>query len=131
MTRDKKIFRFAKSLVRLSLEDGRVSEQRVEAVLSHLRAAPPRRVVDILEVYRHLLRREIDRCTARVAAASEITPSLLQSVEQALSARYDRPVAAVAETDPGLIAGIRIRVGDDVIDASVAGKLDRLAAQVR
>jgi F-type H+-transporting ATPase subunit delta len=43
---------------------------------------------------------------------------------------YNRPVSAVTKQDTSLIAGVRVRVGDDVYDASVAGRLQRLAESV-
>jgi F-type H+-transporting ATPase subunit delta len=43
---------------------------------------------------------------------------------------YDRPVSAVIQQETALIAGVRVRVGDDVYDASVAGRLQRLAENV-
>jgi F-type H+-transporting ATPase subunit delta len=42
--------------------------------------------------------------------------------------KYQRPIAASARPDPALIAGLRIRVGDDVYESSVAGQLAALAS---
>ena len=41
-----------------------------------------------------------------------------------------RPVSAVAKPNPSLLAGLRVRVGDDVFENSVAGQLATLAAHV-
>jgi F0F1-type ATP synthase delta subunit len=38
---------------------------------------------------------------------------------------------AVAAEDASLIAGVRVRVGDDSYDASVSGRLQRLAERVK
>jgi F-type H+-transporting ATPase subunit delta len=44
--------------------------------------------------------------------------------------RYQRPIAAAAQSNPGLIAGLRIRVGDDLYESSVAGQLAALVSSV-
>ncbi|MGZ5152599.1 MAG: F0F1 ATP synthase subunit delta [Burkholderiales bacterium] len=42
--------------------------------------------------------------------------------------KYGRKVNAQVEVDPALIGGARIVVGDKVIDATVRGRLDAMAA---
>ena len=45
-----------------------------------------------------------------------------------LEKKYGRKVNAQVEVDPELIGGARIVVGDKVIDATVRGRLDAMAA---
>lgn len=45
----------------------------------------------------------------------------------ALETKYKRKVNAKVEIDPSLIGGVKIVVGDKVIDATVRGKLDSMA----
>ncbi|MBA3479050.1 MAG: F0F1 ATP synthase subunit delta, partial [Lautropia sp.] len=45
--------------------------------------------------------------------------------------RYGRKVKAQADVDNDLIGGVSIRIGDEVIDASVRGKLAQLAATLK
>ncbi len=44
-----------------------------------------------------------------------------------LEAKYQRKVSAQVSVDPQLIGGVKIVVGDKVLDASVRGKLDAMA----
>lgn len=48
-----------------------------------------------------------------------------------LSKRYGKNVRLTVQVDPELIGGVRMLVGDDVIDASVRGKLNELAASLK
>jgi F-type H+-transporting ATPase subunit delta len=52
----------------------------------------------------------------------------VKSLVAALEAKYKRKVTAKVETDASLIGGVKIVVGDKVIDATVRGKLDAMAA---
>lgn len=45
-----------------------------------------------------------------------------------LEASHQRKVRAAVEVDKNLIGGVRIVVGDNVLDATVRGKLDQMAA---
>ena len=47
-----------------------------------------------------------------------------------MSKRYNRAVAPVARRNDALLAGLRVRVGDDVYESSVAGQLASLAQSV-
>jgi F-type H+-transporting ATPase subunit delta len=60
-----------------------------------------------------------------------LSDEALKAIEATYSKMYGRPVTAVTKQDTSLIAGVRVRVGDDVYDASVAGRLQRLAENVK
>ena len=49
------------------------------------------------------------------------------ALEQALKSRLEREIRLRASVDPALIGGAIIRAGDQVIDNSIRGKLDKLA----
>ncbi len=131
MTRDRKIRRLANSLVEMSKEDGLVSETCVGEVLAALRESAPRHHLRILKTYLAVLRREVAAQSAVVHSAGSLTPETLAALEAGLSERYGRPVKARVESDPALIAGVRVRVGDDLFDGSISGRLARLAEFVR
>lgn len=48
-----------------------------------------------------------------------------------LTARYGKTVRLDMQVEPELIGGVRVLIGDDVIDASVRGKLSQLAASLK
>ena len=45
-----------------------------------------------------------------------------------MSRKYERRVSTETKENPALIAGIRVRIGDDVYESSVAGQLSALAS---
>ncbi|MGB0415291.1 MAG: F0F1 ATP synthase subunit delta [Coraliomargarita sp.] len=130
MKADQKINQLAKKLVELSKEDGVVSEAKVTEVLAALKQAKVRYPVRTLKAYLGYIRRAIAEQTAVVATPAALSPEAIAAIEANFTKLYDRPIQAVTQTDPSLIAGVRVRVGDDLYDASVAGRLQRLAESV-
>lgn len=130
MTRDKKILQFAKNLVELSREDGVVVESRVADVLDGLKQVELRHKLLVLKTYLYYIRKAVAEQTAVVATPGALSPEALAAIETNFTKVYGRPISAVTQAEPSLIAGVRIRVGDDVYDASVAGRLKRFAENV-
>jgi F-type H+-transporting ATPase subunit delta len=64
-----------------------------------------------------------ERSVARVTAAAPLTAEQEQRLAEALSRIYGRDVSVQVELDPDQLGGLVIRVGDEVIDGSIATKL--------
>ncbi len=65
---------------------------------------------------------------AIVYSAFPITPEQLGSVVATLEARFKRKLNATVELEPELIGGIRVVVGDEVLDTSVKARLQQMKA---
>ena len=131
MKRDKQISQLAKKLVILSKDsEGFITGSKVDQVLSGLKQVQPRRYLALLRCYLEHIRREIALQTAEVTAPSAISEDALKAIEQHYSTIYGRSIRARSITEASLIAGVRVRVGDDLYDASIAGQLSRIAHQV-
>ena len=130
MKRDLKITKLAKKLVELSKDSGVVTESRVAEVLTSLQQVQHRHHLAILKTFLNNLHREVALQTAVVSTPTGLSDDAMRAIEAQFSKLYNRPINAVTQPDTSLIAGVRLRVGDDVYDASVAGCLQRLAESV-
>lgn len=85
---------------------------------------PRRRPIDeIVEklVDRAAARRELS--VAYVTAAGPLSAPQEQRLLEVLNAIYRRPISLKVDCDPTVLGGLVIRVGDEVIDGSVAARL--------
>ena len=130
MKRDQKINKLAKKLVELSKDSGVVTESKVTEVLAGLQQVQHRHHLTVLKTFLNYLRREVALQTAVVSTPTGLSDDSTKAIEVQFSKLYNRSVNAVTQPDTSLIAGVRVRVGDDVYDASVAGRLQRLAESV-
>jgi F-type H+-transporting ATPase subunit delta len=68
---------------------------------------------------------------ADIVSAFELDDATLTSLTQALEAKFKAKLNVSVSIDPELIGGVTVSVGDDVIDASVRGKLANMAAALK
>lgn len=68
---------------------------------------------------------------AQIASAFPLTDAQLGEVTAALEKRFGKKIEASVGVDPSLIGGVRIVVGDTVIDASVQGELRAMATHLQ
>lgn len=68
---------------------------------------------------------------ALVTSAFPITDGQLGKLVSDLERRFGCRIKATVQVDPELIGGVRIALGDQVIDASVRGKLNAMAVSLK
>jgi F-type H+-transporting ATPase subunit delta len=64
---------------------------------------------------------------ARIVSAFPMSDAQLSQLAARLEQKYGRKINATVEVDNALIGGLRIEVGDQVMDASVRGRLEGMA----
>jgi len=130
MRGDKKTKLLAKQLFKLSLVNGQVSAEQVAGVLGYIEKNVPRQTLALLKLYHRAIATEFAKSQAIVDHAGPIAEPTLRQIEAAMTRKYQRPVTASARPAPALLAGLRIRVGSDVYESTVAGQLAALSLSV-
>jgi F-type H+-transporting ATPase subunit delta len=64
-----------------------------------------------------------DRYVAHVRTPVRLSADQEGRLAESLTRLYGRPISLQVELDPGLLGGLVVKVGDELIDGSVAGKL--------
>jgi len=128
MAANKKAQQLARQLFKLSVVDGRISADRVTGVLGYIEKTQPAHQLTVLKSYRRLVATELAKSLAVVEHAGAVSDSILQAIAASMTRKYGRAISVSERTNPKLLAGLRVRVGDDVYESSVAGQLSVLAA---
>lgn len=101
------------------------------AIVTALVAQPRgRRVGALLTHAADIVADQAGASVARVSSARALTAAQEAAVAESLTKSYGRHILVNAEVDPDLIGGIRIQVGDDVMDGSVARRLNELRREL-
>ncbi len=77
-----------------------------------------------IEAYQQLAASERDRLVALVRVARPLADSESERLAAALTRQYSRQVDLNVLVDPEVLGGVRVEIGDDVIDGTVASRLD-------
>lgn len=118
---------FARKLVELSLDESGVpSGERVSAVLAALEENPPAQYRALLRQYERYLAVVVRRTEALVEYAGPEPKAAAEEIVAALSKSYNRKLSLRLEQNESLLGGLRVHVGDDVYDSSVATRLQQL-----
>ena len=130
MAANKKTKLLAKQLFRLSFANGQISAEQVAGVLGYIEKSAPRHPLTLLKLYHRAIATEFAKSRAIVEHAGPLGDDTLRKIETAMTRKYNRPVTASAQPNPRLLAGLRVRVGSDLYESTVAGQLATLSSAV-
>lgn len=117
----------ARRLMRLCMNpESLLIEENVRKVAAGIVAGKPRNYIALLTAFTNLVRLEQEARTATITSAVPLSDSEKNAICARLNTRrngliYDWQV------DSSLIAGITVRVGDQVTDASIKSRIERLS----
>jgi F-type H+-transporting ATPase subunit delta len=120
----------AKAALVRTLLGGKASDDAI-AIVAHLVQSPRgRRIGALLSSAARLVADEAGALVATVTAAAPLTDAQRASLVTTLTARYDREPRINLVIDPSIIGGLRVQIGDDVIDGTVASRIADLRLQL-
>ena len=111
------------TLVRRLLE-GKAQPETVRLAQQAVRAPRSRRLDRVLGTYLRLASRRRDELTALVTVATPLSEQQQARLRSALEGIYGRSVTLQIVLAPDVIGGIRVQIGDEVVDGTVLRRLD-------
>lgn len=86
---------------------------------------------DIIRYFRRLAADHRGETTAEVVTAHPLKDDQVAALKAQLRSRAGRDVAIDPTVDPAILGGIKIKMGSQMIDASIQTKLNRLATAMK
>ena len=127
---NKEIRQLSREMLRASFSDDQLDSQKISLLVDSFIRRRPRHYIEVLKNYRRLLRLEVEKRSARIETVSEVDSSLRSEILANLKKKYGNELTAEFLVNPQLLGGMRIRVGSDVWDGTVRGRLERLQQQL-
>ncbi|GAA5482121.1 F0F1 ATP synthase subunit delta [Haloferula sargassicola] len=117
----------ARRIFRLCQNENGLDEARLSMAVKKIAAEKPRDYRGVLLALKRLVRLELERRRVVVQSAVPLDPVTQERVAAGLRTKYGDALTFEYKVDPALLGGLRVRVGSDVWDGTVKGRLDRLA----
>jgi F-type H+-transporting ATPase subunit delta len=86
---------------------------------------------EIARQFRALRASQEGSADARIVSAYPLDDASLARLVASLEKRFGRKIKPTVDVDSTLIGGVTVRIGDEVIDASVRGKLAQMETALR
>ena len=118
--------RDAKELFRSCLVNGLLDENRARQAVQQVLARKPRRYIAVLGHFQRLVKLDVALHTAHIETASPLADDLRRTIQNSLGKVYGPGLNTQCAENPALIGGMRIKVGSDVYDGSIQGRLAAL-----
>jgi F-type H+-transporting ATPase subunit delta len=119
-----------REMLRHSFTSNKLDEEKITEMVQSVIARKPRHYVDVLKDYQHLLHLEVEKRRAVIESATPLNRSVGDQIVANLRARYGEDLATEFRTNPELLGGLRIKIGNDVWDGSVKNRLNQLQQQL-
>jgi F-type H+-transporting ATPase subunit delta len=117
------------SLVK-TLLGSKASEQTVSIVAALIAQPRGRRVGELLRYAANLVAEQAGVAIATVTVASPLSAARLGRLQKALSAQYDKEIRINEVVDERVLGGMRIQIGDEVIDGTISNRISDLRLQL-
>lgn len=120
----------AKSALVHSLLGSKASKQTL-AIVDHLVQQPRgRRIAELLRTASSIVADEAGLAVATVFTAKPVSAQQLDRLRASLAKAYGRDLKLNVVIEATIVGGLRVQVGDDVIDGSVSNRLTELTLQL-
>lgn len=113
-----------------SLLEHKVSAQTLAIVRQLVQQPRGRRIGALVRYAASVVSDQSGLVVATVTSAKPIAAEQLVRLQQGLSKSYATQMSINVVIDPAIIGGIRVQIGDDVIDGSVASRINELRLQL-
>jgi F-type H+-transporting ATPase subunit delta len=118
--------REAKELFRHCIVNASLDEARVRQVVQQVLTTRPRGYLAMLGHFQRLVKLHLEQRTARIESPAPLSEQEKSALASRLNQRYGGNLIFNYSENPGLLGGLRIRVGSDVFDGSVRARLDAI-----
>lgn len=121
----KKLKKIAAKSVTLLHNKGKASQENIEGVVKHLQTLPRAQAIYTISKFIKGLRRKSKEGTAIIESVFPLSKTQMNSIVEKLKEEFF--ITGVEnKVNPEILGGIKVRIGDTVLDYSVNNKLSQV-----
>ena len=119
----KNLKKIIKKLVEVSFRDGKIVEFQVIKSIKILKSLPKAQVIDALTAYLRQLKLRQRQYTLYLETVIPVSSAQIEKIKKIAEKKITKVVTRI---NPEILGGFKLKLGDDVWDGSVNGKLSQV-----
>jgi F0F1-type ATP synthase delta subunit len=129
-----KLNRHAQDIVNQAVHDcidsGKIDAKKIESYTKLFGDLPTSQAIEYLQAFLKGIRREMRKYTLTIQSAVDLSTKDIDAIKRNLSSEY-LITDTVVENDSSLLGGIRVKIGDILIDDSVKSKIEQVREGIK
>jgi F0F1-type ATP synthase delta subunit len=121
----KQLASVTKRLLKDSFDGDQISDAKIQNVVNAIKKLPYPYSLIVLSSYKKLLQTIIDQKTLTIESASKLTDTEIKQVQNHYVSNFELMYTNVSVNE-ALIAGVRVKAGDTLVDATIRGNINNL-----
>lgn len=130
MKKSKLLQKTITKLVEASFKEGKIIENQVTRSIKTLKSLPRSEAIWALSEYLKLLKRKERQHTMYIETVIPLSPNQIKNakkiVEKKVHGSTDKITKVLVSVNPEILGGFKLRVGDEIWDESLLGKLNQI-----
>lgn len=126
---NKLLLKTINKLVDSSFKDGKMIESKVTKAIKALKSLPTNDSIWALSEYLKGLKRQERKHTIFLETAIKLSPAQINRAKKIIDKKV-KVTKVKVNINPEILGGFRLRVGDEVWDESLVGKLDQVKEEI-
>lgn len=130
MKKNKQLKNLVRKLVETSFKDGRIVESQVTKSIKILKSLPTPQAIRALLEYLTEFKRNIRQYTIYIETVNPLTVIQLREIKKIVEKKH-KITKVVTQINPEILGGFKLRIGDEIWDESVLGKVELMKETIR
>lgn len=121
----KQLNKLINQAVKACFKDGKLLEEKVKSFVNTFKKFPQGLSIQVLTIFVNKLKIEVEKTTLEIKSSSALSKDEKEEVFKSFKKNY--PITnTINIIDPNLIAGIQVRVFDNIVDLSLLNRIKQI-----
>lgn len=125
MKKDKQLLKIVKQLVEASFSEGKIIEGQVTKSIKILKGLPRLKSIPAMSEFLKRLKRKEREYTMYIETAIPLSSAQIKKARKIVE-RKTKITKVLVSINPEILGGFKLRIGDQIWDESVAGKIQQV-----
>lgn len=130
MKKNKELLKIIRKLIEASFSDGKIIEKEVIRAIKVLKSFPQSKAIFATNEYLVGLKRKEREHTMYIETAISLSSDVVNKMRKVVE-KKTRITKVLVNVNPEILGGFKLKIGDEIWDESVAGKIQQVREAIR